>query len=134
MAHLTTDLITGARIYRLSLSETPFRSRLGDEGEMAVFCDRQGRITDVRIALRSPRDRFDPELDRLAADSEWTVPVEELRAAPNEAFVVDLRLGAETLAGLAGFDMDDSTPEAIASLPPLRDEANYELDDIRDVV
>lgn len=127
------DLISGARTYELDLEHVPFHSRLGaNEGKLEITCDRSGRITGAKVEFVAPKRFLLDELDRIAQEATWQVPVDEIRAAPTHQFVVDMVLKPKYLAELDTLDMSDPNFEVkVGWYPDLLDDRHYTIENIR---
>lgn len=134
----TIDLLRGTQTYAIDLARVPFLSRLGpNEGEMQIVCDPEGKIHDLRVSLFSSRRALFRELERIAQEADWEVPVEAIQQTTDSRFVVDLALRPEAQERLrnARIDMDDRTLEtAIQELRPLLKDKHYTVMNIREVI
>lgn len=127
------DLISGARTYQLDLGQLPFHSRLGaNDGKLEIACDRHGRITGAKVEFIAPKRFLLDELDRIAQETSWEVPVDEIRAAPTHQFVVDMVLKPPYLAELETLDLSDPNLDVkVGWYPGLLDDRNYAIENIR---
>ena len=134
----TLDLIHGTRTTRLDLSAVPFLSRLGpNEGTLSIVSDATGRVIDLQVALLSPRRVLLRELERIAAEADWEVPVESIRQTTIPRLVVDLDLGPEGKRRLSEVDINlegASLERVNAMLRPLLKDKPYRVSNIREVI
>lgn len=126
------DLLSGERTYELDLAQLPFRSRLGtNDGRMELTCDRSGRISQVAIAFNVPKRLLLDELDRIAQEAGWSVPVEAIRSAPVSTLKAELLLKPQYLAALKPLDLDDPHPDLTAAgYPALMDDRHYTVENL----
>lgn len=127
------DLISGSRTYELDLGHLPFQSRLGaNDGKLEITCDRHGRITGANVEFVAPKRFLLDELDRIAQEASWEVPVDEIRATRTPQFVVDMALKAPYLAELETLDLSDPNLDVkVGWYPALLDDRNYDVENIR---
>ena len=134
----TLDLIHGTRTTRLDLSAVPFLSRLGpNEGTLSIVSDASGRVIDLQVALLSPRRVLLRELERIAAEADWEVPVEAIRRTTIPRLVVDLDLGSEGKRRLSEVDINlaGASLERVNAMPrPLLKDKHYRVANIREVI
>lgn len=132
MGTYTVDLLTGSRTYELDLAALPFHSRLGaNEGRLDITCDQVGRITGARIAFVAPKRFLLDELERIAQEASWEVPVDEIRATPTQRFVVEMELQPQHLAELETLDLEDPNLEVkVGWYPALLDDRHYSIENI----
>lgn len=127
------DLISGARTYELDLAQLPFHSRLGaNDGQLEITCDRTGRITGAKVEFVAPKRFLLDEIDRIAQEAAWQVPVDEIRAAPTHQFVVDMVLKPQYLSELETLDLKDPNLDVkVGWYPALLDDRHYTVENIR---
>jgi hypothetical protein len=133
----TLDLLHGTRTTRVDLGAVPFLSRLGpNEGTMDLIADASGRLVDLHVSIRSSRRVLLRELERIAVEATWNVPVELIRRTTTPHFVVDLELDpdgkqrlAETEIRLEGASLEQMN----ALLRPLLKDKHYQVSNIREV-
>lgn len=134
----TLDLIRGTRTTPIDLASLPFLSRLGpSEGRLDIVSDMTGRVVDLKVAFVSPRRVLMRELDRLAAEATWPIPVEEIQATATPRFVVDLELGPEGKQRLRDVDirLEGATLERVATmLRPLLKDKHYQVMNLREII
>lgn len=133
----TIDLIHGTRTIRMDLSQVPFLSRFGaNEGALTIHADASGRVVDLQVAIMSSRRVMLRELDRIAVQAGWTVPVDEIRSTTTARFIVDLELGPEGKQRLADAEIrvDGASLERLNTLlRPLLKDSHYQIANIREV-
>lgn len=131
--NIQVDLISGARTYELALDEVPFQSRLGaNDGKLEITCDRHGRITGAKVEFIAPKRFLLDEIDRIAQEASWTVPVDEIRATQTHQFVVDMVLKPQYLAELETLDVKDPNLDVkVGWYPALLDDRHYSIENIR---
>lgn len=132
MTTYRVDLLTGARTYELDLAQLPFHSRLGaNDGTMEITYDQGGRATQVTVAFNAPKRFLVDELDRIAEEASWPIPVEEIRSAPTHRLKLALLLKPQYLEGLETLDLDDPHLEVKAAwYPALMDDRHYTVENI----
>ena len=134
----TLDLLHGTRTTRIDLAAVPFLSRLGpNEGTLDIISDASGRVIDLQVALLSPKRVLLRELDRIAAEADWEVPVDEIRHTTIPRLVVDLDLGPEGKQRLSEVDINlegASLERVNAMLRPLLKDKHYRVSNIREVI
>lgn len=134
----TLDLLHGTRTTRIDLAAVPFLSRLGpNEGTLDIISDASGRVIDLQVALLSPKRVLLRELDRIAAEADWEVPVDEIRRTTIPRLVVDLYLGPEGKQRLSEVDINlvgASLERVNAMLRPLLKDKHYRVSNIREVI
>ena len=134
----TLDLLRGTRSTQIDLSALPFLSRLGpNEGILEIVSDATGRVIDLKVSQISPRRVLLRELDRLAAETAWEIPVDAIRETTTSHFVVDLELGPEAKQRLAEVDLklEGATLEWTAKmLRPLLKDKHYRVANLREVI
>lgn len=134
----TLDLLTGTRTTQVDLSGVPFLSRLGpNEGRLEIISDASGRIIDLKVSILSSRRVLLRELDRLASEASWEVPVDAIRRTTTPRFVVDLELGPEGKRRLGEVDilLEGATLERLGMLlRPLLKDKHYLLTNLREVI
>lgn len=133
MTTYRVDLLSGARTYELDLAQLPFRSRLGaNDGTMEITCDGAGRITKVTVAFNAPKRFLVDELDRIAQEASWPIPIDEIRRAPALSLRVDMQLKPQYLEELETLDLDDPHLEVKASwYPDLMDDHHYTVENLK---
>ncbi len=131
--NIQVDLISGARTYELDLEEVPFQSRLGaNDGRLEIVSDRHGRITGAKVEFVAPKRFLLDEIDRIAQEASWTIPIDEIRAAPTHQFVVDMVLKPQYLAELESLDVQDPNLDVkVGWYPALLDDRHYSIENIR---
>ena len=134
----TLDLLNGTRTTRVDLSATPYLSRLGpNEGVLAITSDASGRVIDLQVSIVSSRRVLLRELDRIAAEADWTVPVDLIRQTTTPRFVVDLDLRPEGKGRLADVEihLEGASLERLNTmLRPLLKDKHYRVSNIREVI
>jgi len=134
----TLDLIRGTRTTRVDLSAVPYLSRLGpNEGMLDIISDAGGRVIDLRVSLVSPRRILLRELDRIASEADWKVPVDQIRRTTTPRFVVDLDLGPEGKKRLSEVEirLEGVSLERVSTLlRPLLKDKHYRVSNIREVI
>ena len=134
----TLDLIHGTRTTRVDLSAVPFLSRLGpNEGTLSIISDATGRVIDLQVSQLSPRRVLLRELDRIAAEADWSVPVDLIRRTTTPRMVVDLDLGPEGKQRLSKVEihLEGASLERInAMLRPLLKDKHYRVSNLREVI
>lgn len=132
MTTYRVDLLSGARTYELDLSQLPFHSRLGaNDGTMDITCDPMGRITKVTVAFNAPKRFLVDELDRIAREASWPIPVDEIRRAPTLTLKVDMQLKPQYLGELETLNLDDPHLEVkVAWYPALMDDHHYTVENL----
>lgn len=130
------DLLSGRRSLQLDLAGLPFLSCLGpSEGELEIVLDAQQRVIDLKVSLYSARRVLLRELERLAAEADWDVPVAAIRATTTPRFLVDLTLSPAAVRRLSEAEIsgEDSLEGLVRKLRPLLKDAHYRLENIREV-
>lgn len=134
----TLDLLNGTRTTQVDLAAVPFLSRLGpNEGVLSIVSDARGRVIDLQISQISPRRVMLRELDRFAAETDWPVPVDQIRRTTTSRFVVDLDLGPEGKQRLSEVEiyLEGATLEQVSvMLRPLLKDKHYRVATIREVI
>ncbi|MNK55406.1 hypothetical protein D3C87_744170 [compost metagenome] len=134
----TLDLIRGTRSTQVDLAALPYLSRLGpNEGILDIVSDATGKVVDLKVSLVSPRRVLLRELDRLAAEAAWPIPVDEIRGTTTPRFVVDLELGPEGKQRLGDVEirLDGATLERVGTmLRPLLKDKHYQIVNLREVI
>lgn len=127
------DLRSGDRTHKLELEHLPFRSQFGaGEGEMRILTDPDGHPKTVQVTLVTPKVFLVEQLEQIARQAVWPVPVEELRALATEQVAVDMVLRSEFVPDLETLDVDDPLlPVSAGWYASLMDDRNYQIDDIR---
>lgn len=133
----TMDLIRGTRTTQLDLSALPFLSHFGpSEGTLTIVTDASDRVVDLHVSLFSSRRVILRELDRIASEADWAVPVDDIRQTTTTRFVVDLELDPAGKARLAETEirMDGASVERIGTLlRPLLKDTHYRVVNLREV-
>lgn len=131
------DLIHGTRTLQVDLAGMPFLSRLGpNEGTMTITCDARGRVIDLQVSQVSPRRILLRELERIATEADWDVPVATILTSAAPRFVVELELGPEGKQRLAEVDVliaGESLPRIGRMLRPLLKDKHFRVQSIREV-
>ncbi len=134
----TLDLLRGTQSVEVDLGIVPYLSRLGPNvGTLEIVADAGGRVVDLNIALVSPRRVLLRELDRIAAEADWDVPVAEIRRTSTPRFMVDLALGDDAKRRLAEVEIRleaSELPRTVSALRPLLKEAHFRVANIREVI
>jgi hypothetical protein len=134
----TIDLIQGTRTTQVDLAALPYLSQLGpNEGTLDIVMDERGCVVDLHVAIVSPRRILLGELDRIASEADWLVPVDLIRSTTTSRFVVDLELGPEGKQRLSEAEMslEGATLERIGMLlRPLLKDKHYRVSNIREVI
>lgn len=133
MSSFTLDLQTGLRTYVLDLAGLAFQSRLAaPEGVMHLHVAPDGRVLDVFVQHVVPKLFLLQELDRLAGEASWPVPVDEVRATPARKMTLELAVRQELIATLGMVDAREPAWDAFfAAHPALLQDTSYTLEDLR---
>lgn len=133
MTTCTFDMRAGTRTFYLDLREHHFRSRLGNEGTVAIACDGASRAVDAVLELRVPTAHAVEELPRLAALADWTMPDANVATMAARHVQVIFNLRELWRAELAGTDLACEDWDAFFGAHAyLLDHNSYDLADISD--
>lgn len=134
----TLDLLDGTTTMEIDLATVPFLSRYGpSEGTLEIVTEAGGRVVDLKISQFSSRRVLFRELDRIASEANWEVPVETIRLSQAPRFVLDLELRAEGRQRLADVEIrlePTSLGSTLSALRPLFKDKHYQVANIREVV